>query len=83
MAKKKTTTQATQAPQDPYAVALGLIQEAKEDKDKIAKAATQLASLMTHATNDERRVLHESCAALLKMEYDKAEFHLTHLMRSK
>ncbi len=83
MAKKKTTTKATQAPQDPYAVALGLIQEAKEDNDKTAKAATQLASLMPHATNDERKVLHESCAALIMGEYDKAEFHLTHLMRTK
>lgn len=83
MAKKKTRTKATQAPEDPYAVALGLIQEAKEDKDKIAEAATQLASLMARASNEERRVLHESCAALLKMEYDKAEFHLTHLMRTK
>jgi hypothetical protein len=83
MAKKKTTTQATQAPQDPYAVALGLIQEAKEDNDKTAKAGKHLASLMLTATPEVRKVLHESCSALLAGEYAKSEFHLTHLMRAK
>jgi len=82
MAKKKTT-QPTPAPQDPYALALGLLEESRVDHTKTEKAARQLASLMSDAPHEVRKVLHESCSALLAGQHDKAEFHLTNLMRVK
>ena len=80
MAKKKAKPQAHL---DPYAIGLGLIQEAKEDNKKTSKAGKHLASMMLTATPEVRKVLNESCSALLAGEYAKAEFHLTHLMRGK
>jgi len=77
---KKTTKTIEEQPTHPYAVALGLIQAAKEDETQKVDAAKTLAGILNNSSTPERQVLHNVTEAVMLGEYDKAEFLLTSLM---
>jgi hypothetical protein len=69
------------APESKYAIALGKIQACKDGCEDNCDTAKYLARMMLAASDEERKVLHEACNALLKHKPSVAEFHLTELIK--
>tara|TARA_R100001163_G_scaffold2920_2_gene4439 strand:+ start:13933 stop:14214 length:282 start_codon:yes stop_codon:yes gene_type:complete len=69
------------APESKHAIALGKIQGCKEGCVDNCEAAKYLSSMMLTASDEERKVLHEACNALLNHKPNVAEFHLTELIK--